>query len=1357
MFAHLHRSMNLHLTGLRIPAEWSGPLAKARHSFLCLVSLKFLIFYPLLALDPSKELTQYKIVVWEAEDGLPQNSVPSVMQSFDGYIWMGSEGGLVRFDGRSFRVWDRSNAEGLQKNNIWTIAQDSYGYIWCGTIGGGVSRFDGVSFQTYTIYEDLPDNQVTALAVTDSNEVWIGTHKGLARIDASGVIKFSESDGIGPNSITYIYADGENTWVAYNDQLALISRNIIRHQPLPDNLIVTCVYRNRGGQLLLGGSNGEIYIQDGKAFRQLLGSGAMNSRRILTIFEDEERTLWIGTSGDGLLRYRESQLSSLTIDNGLSSNFINSITEDHEHNLWLGTYNGGVIQLSDGKFVNYTVREGMQSNIILSVSQADDDAMWVGTYGGGLTQIHDDQIRHFGQKQGLSDHIITTVMPGHDGSIWAGTHSNGLSRYYRNRFYHYTTEDGLPDNSIISLYQATDSTLWIGTQNGGLSTFKDGRFSTITLGAHTNNAPVIAILEDHAGQIWLGTDGSGLVRYSPREILSFSRSDGLPSDQILALYEDRSGVLWIGTDGEGISRLKEGQFFNFSTQDGLFSDISFFITEDYAQNLWISSNKGIYRVRKADINNFADRLRKRIPVTTFTKADGMPASECLGRRQPAGWKDKQGQIWFPTIEGLTCIDPDNIPENRFPPPVVIEEVEIDGQYYDPSGYIILDPGASVFTFRFSALSYAIPEKVRVRYMLEGFDKDWIEKDPSYVPRYTNLSPGEYTFWVSAANSDGVWNSEDVSFTFRVQPFFSQTPLFYTLVIGALLLAIIGVIRYVHLRMAIKQRRLTYQVTERTRALKKEIFERVRAEKALEAEKKQLSVTLSSIAEGVITTNVEERVVLLNTAAEQMTGWSSEEALERPIEEVFQLIDAETREAVENQARQILDSGEVSDFSDRSLLISRDGRERYIAHSGAPIKDKEGRILGVVIIFRDISERVRTETELLKINKLESVGMLAGGIAHDFNNILTALWGNLSLAKALAEGQEQLSQNLEESEKAMLRARDLTKQLLTFSKGGAPVMKAASIAHLIDETTAFLLSGSNVQYCVEHNEEPEDIRPVHIDEGQISQVLNNIIINATQAMPDGGQLTISLANETITDENPMADVSLQAGDYVKISITDTGQGIAAQILEQIFDPYFSTKDDGSGLGLAISYSIVKNHGGYLSVETLEGSGTTFHIYLPATDEMIVVESEPANIAIAGGGKILVMDDEESIREIVGQALDFLGYEVAFAEEGVQAVDLYMSANEGQKPFDAVILDLTIPGGMGGKETMERIIEYDPDARVLVSSGYSNDPIMAEYDKFGFCGVIEKPFDVNTLGEALSNAIQKSEENNDDEHAIENEAV
>ncbi len=529
------------------------------------------------------------------------------------------------------------------------------------------------------------------------------------------------------------------------------------------------------------------------------------------------------------------------------------------------------------------------------------------------------------------------------------------------------------------------------------------------------------------------------------------------------------------------------------------------------------------------------------------------------------------------------------------------------------------------------------------------------------------------------------------------------------------------------------------VDQRTEALSaandhllQEIRDRRLAEERLAEEKERLAVTLSSIADGVITTDTQRNVVLINSLAVRDTGWTEQDAVGQKLHTILRLVHAQTHDPIDDTAERVLREDRVIDLSNQIVLVARNGEERPIVLSAAPIRDRGKKPIGTVIVFRDISERLRWEEEILRTQKLESVGVLAGGIAHDFNNILTAITGNITIAKMMVEDDDPIQERLAEAEEATLRARQITRQLITFSKGGAPMKQTADIGELIRETAEFVLRGTKSRPEISIT---PDLRPVDVDEGQISQVIQNLVINGDQAMPEGGVISVTAENVTLT----RALWGLSPGRCIRITIRDQGTGIPRENLSKIFDPYFTTKKTGNGLGLASTLSIVKRHGGALDVESEVGAGTAFHIYLPASTKTPTKEKEAESSPITGTGRILLMDDDEGILQVIPQLLRKYGFSVEVARDGAEMVARYREAMEAGTSFDVVIADLTVPGGMGGKEAVELIREFSPDVSAIASSGYSNDPVMAEHTAFGFTDVLPKPYRIEDLVRLISRVI------------------
>jgi len=510
------------------------------------------------------------------------------------------------------------------------------------------------------------------------------------------------------------------------------------------------------------------------------------------------------------------------------------------------------------------------------------------------------------------------------------------------------------------------------------------------------------------------------------------------------------------------------------------------------------------------------------------------------------------------------------------------------------------------------------------------------------------------------------------------------------------------------------------------------FRDVTAQKKME-ENQQIFASLVEHSTDLIgIASMDGKVFYLNTVGQKLVGLDGLEEVRKTRIRDF------AREKDLNPLQKMLSSlSEEGTWKGETRIRNfKTGSSIPFEMHGFVIRDAgNGRPIALATICRDISERKRMEEEMARADKLNSVGILAGGIAHDFNNLLTAIFGNITLAKMYANRQSEVYKRLEDSEKATLRAKDLTNQLLTFSKGGAPIKKTVLVEELAKEAACFALRGANVKCEFSF---PAGLWSVEADEGQVSQVLNNLIINAAHAMNEGGTLQVSCGNVIVDGSDPQ----LAKGKYIVISIMDHGIGIPKEHLSKIFDPYFTTKKKGSGLGLSTSYSIVKNHGGYIKVESEMGIGTTFQIYLPASEGTRPSSKVDEGCFLAGQGRILVMDDEEAVREVARNMLESLGYSVTLAKDGMEAVATYQMAMGAGEPFDTVLMDLTIPGGMGGMEAIKRILEVDSKAKAIVCSGYSNDTIMANYRSFGFRGVVPKPYSIKQLSDTISNVLSAS---------------
>ncbi len=536
--------------------------------------------------------------------------------------------------------------------------------------------------------------------------------------------------------------------------------------------------------------------------------------------------------------------------------------------------------------------------------------------------------------------------------------------------------------------------------------------------------------------------------------------------------------------------------------------------------------------------------------------------------------------------------------------------------------------------------------------------------------------------------------------------------------------------YLELEQRVKER--TSELEKANKKLWMEISERNKAERSLRKSEEHFQQIVELLPVAILCQN-ETEIVFANKEASELINLANPQVLSGKC--FCEFLHPEDKEIFIQQFKQVLVEGvQKKSFTARIVsatetVIDVELFLTSFTYQGAPV---------VQITVYNLTQRKKIEQEIFKAEKLESISLLAGGIAHDFNNYLTVLLGNISLAMSYKNNPDKVYKFLQNTKDATLQTKNLTSQLFTFAKGGDPIKEVAAIDHLIVESTDFALSGSNVRCQFSF---PKDLSMVEIDKGQITQVLYNIIINAVQAMPEGGTIWVKAENITLKPETNDNPVSLSAGEYVKVSITDEGSGIPEESLNKIFDPFFTTKDKGSGLGLSGSYSIIKNHDGHLQAQSELGKGTTLSFFIPASTQLATIDTGEKDVLIYGTGKILIMDDEEAIREVVGQMLTTLGYEAHFTSNGSEAIAVYLEAKKTDRPFDLVIIDMTIPGGMGGKDTIKELLKKDSEVKAIIASGYSKDWVMANFREYGFKGVVKKPFSIGELAKIVNKVINE----------------
>ncbi|NNE47352.1 MAG: response regulator [Rhodothermales bacterium] len=775
-------------------------------------------------LDPDQAITQLVHDVWRIEDGLPQNSVRAIEQTRDGYLWLGTEEGLARYNGIGFTTFDKRTVPAFRESqSIRALLEDSHGTLWIGTMGGGLVRYHDGVFEVVGPETGFLGNVVGAFAEGADGEIYVGTSDQGLFVFRDEV--FTRVPLGGQGSPVFVRALAHDRygaiWVGTRDGLFRINHgretSFRTEDGLTDNLVMALV-EDEDGSLWVGTATGLCHYKDGK-FTEFDPSSDRLKHPAQTIIQDRTGLVWIGLDGEGLLRVRGVHASFFDMQDGLSHNRVLSLFEDREGSIWIGTEGGGLNRLRKGKFTTYSEQEGLSLDMALAVYADSQGDVWVGTEGGGLNRLRDGKITVFGIKDGLSSDIVTSIYGGDEGELWVGTFRSGLNRFYANSFRTFTTKDGLPGNGISALHRGSTGKLWIAT-DAGLAVYEDNTFRALTIADGLSSDIVMSVLEGTDGDVWVGTYDAGLNIIRGAEIRHMNQADGLGSNTVLALHEDVDGVMWIGTYGGGLSRVRAGVVQTVNSEGGLFNDNVYQILEDDNGNLWMSCNKGIFYVKKSELERFFDGEISAVTSTSFDRSDGLKSYELNGGFQPAGWRAADGHLWFPSVRGVVSIDPSSLEANMITPSIVIEELRIDGEAMALSSAVRIGPGRHKVEFDYVGLSFVNSDNLNYRIQLEGYESDWNEVERRRTATYTNLDPGQYTFRVMVADEVGGWGTADASVQFRIDPAFYQNAWFWILCsTGAIVLAFsLYMFRIKSLKT--RQRELEEEVNRRTGDLTK---------------------------------------------------------------------------------------------------------------------------------------------------------------------------------------------------------------------------------------------------------------------------------------------------------------------------------------------------------------------------------------------------------------------------------------------------------------------------------------------------------------------------------------------------------
>lgn len=745
----------------------------------------------LFSLDSRKNLDEYLIRTWTVQSGLPLNTITSLAQTQDGYVWVGTLAGLSRFDGIGFETFTKQNSP-LTSDRITSLYEDTSGVLWIGTEGGGLYSCEKGYGKNITREDGLSNGHVRAIIGDRKGGLWVGTDYGLNHVGQDGIHVYTEEHGLYDNIITALCLDNWGTlWIGtLQGGLARFDEGVTAVYGYEDGLLnsmIRSLAADRVGNIWIGTLEGLYVMGRGEGFvRSMFGTG---DTPVSSLLWDNLGNLWMGTIADGLKRMAGNTWAGLSTDDGLPDDFIRCLLIDRDENVWIGTDTGGLIQIRESPVLNITHSHGIPESAVTAVMEDRQGFLWAGTRNNGLCKIKDGRVvETFDTGTGVFSDRISSILEDGNGDLWVGNEGSGIAILHNGRWNRLSSENGLRSNNVTTLLQDNAGVYWIGTDKG-VDRFRNGKIDPTGVFEGLAGHHVRALWKTRHGSILAGTM-QGLFEASDTALEKIDLAGVDPEPEIVSLYEDADGILWIGTNGDGLLRHDGRETTAFTTDTGLRDNYIYSITGDEFGNLWMSTNRGIMRIGLGALNDFAGGEIRYVIPSFFDEAEGMASSQCSGEGEPSVWKDDEGRLYFPTGKGVSIFDPANIGVRSAPPLTVIEAVVCDG---NP----IASPDAPAFfrrpgslEFRFTAIDFRAPEKIRFKYRLEGHDEDFIHipLDGERAVRYVNLAPGEYRFTVKAVSNDGTWDEDGANFAFAIRPSFFQKPVFYFLVILAFLLA-----------------------------------------------------------------------------------------------------------------------------------------------------------------------------------------------------------------------------------------------------------------------------------------------------------------------------------------------------------------------------------------------------------------------------------------------------------------------------------------------------------------------------------------------------------------------------------------